>query len=487
MSKSRYALSRRTLLRGAAAGVGAAVGLPILEAMLNGNGDALAAGAPLPKRFGEFFWGNGVVVKNWYPAATGAGWQLTPLLMPLANVKSYVSVVSGTVVYINYMVSGHMGSMQSITSGVLGTPQGGLNVAYAGPTMDVAIADKIGTSTRFKSLHLGVASTDTSDADFGANAKSISHNGPNSPNLPEYNPIALYDRVFGTGFSPGTAPPAGGVSQVTLATRRSVLDLVAADARALQMKLGANDRRRLDQHLQGVADLEKQLAGSGMPLPTAPGCSMPARPASAYPAIDAQQIQWEPLHAAQTDLLVFALACDQTRVFTYRFSPCNDYTVYPGFPTFKIDPTTTDTGTSMHAFTHTEGGDQPNVQKCVTFSISKFANLLERLMAVPEGAGNLLDSCAILGFTECTEGRTHNSHDQPGIPMLVAGRAGGSLVHPGIHYMSPAKGDAANETKGRNVSVVPLTLMQAVGAGLTSWGQGAGLATKVISELLVPG
>ena len=73
MAKSRYALSRRTLLRGATAGVGAAVGLPILEAMLNGNGDALAAGAPLPKRFGEFFWGNGVVIKSWYPAATGAG------------------------------------------------------------------------------------------------------------------------------------------------------------------------------------------------------------------------------------------------------------------------------------------------------------------------------------------------------------------------------------------------------------------------------
>ena len=66
--------------------------------------------------------------------------------------------------------------------------------------------------------------------------------------------------------------------------------------------------------------------------------------------------------AAQTDLLVFSLACDQTRVFTYRFSPCNDYTVYPGFPTFKIDPTTTNTGTSMHGFTHNEGGDQPNVR-----------------------------------------------------------------------------------------------------------------------------
>lgn len=113
-------------------------------------------------------------------------------------------------------------------------------------------------------------------------------------------------------------PPAG-VSQVTLATRKSVLDLVAADTKALQLKLGANDRRRLDQHLQGVTELEKQLVGSGV-LPA--GCSMPTRPTSAFAAIDAEQIQWEPLNAAQTDLLVFALACDQTRVFTHRFSPC---------------------------------------------------------------------------------------------------------------------------------------------------------------------
>jgi hypothetical protein len=483
---SRHAIARRTFLRGAAAGIGAAVGLPVLEAMLDRNGEVLADGTPLPVRFGEFYWGNGVVANFWFPSATGANWQLTPLMMPLANVKSYVSVVSGTVVYINYAVSGHMGSLQSITSGVLGTSQGGLNYAFAGPTMDVAIANQIGTTTRFRSLHFGVASTDTSDADFGALAKSISHNGPNSPNLPEYDPVALYDRVFGAGFSPpgsGTPPP-DPVSQVTLATRRSVLDLVAGDITALQMKLGANDRHRLDQHLQGVMDLEKQLTGSGVPMPGTGACMTPTRPDSSYPAIDNEQIQWEPLNAAQTDLLVYALACDQTRVFTYRFSPCNDFTVYPGFPTFKIDPTTTNTGTSMHGFTHTEGGDQPSVQTCVTFSISKLAGLLERLMGMQEGAGNLLDNCAILGFTECTEGRSHNAQQQPGIPMLVAGRAGGSLVYPGIHYMSPTKGDASGETRGRNVSCVPLTLMQAVGAGMTTWGSGAGQATKVITELL---
>jgi hypothetical protein len=158
--------------------------------------------------------------------------------------------------------------------------------------------------------------------------------------------------------------------------------------------------------------------------------------------------------------------------------------VYPGFPTFTIDPTTTNTGTSMHAYTHTDGGDQPNVQTCVTYAMSKFALLLERLKATPEGAGNLLDNCGILGFTECTEGRSHNATSAPGIPMLVAGRAGGRLVYPGIHYVSPAQGDMPNEGNGRNVSCVPLTLMNAMDTGITQWGQDQGLATNVISELL---
>jgi len=385
------------------------------------------------------------------------------------------------VVYVPYQVPGHMGSLQAITSGALGTAQGGLNYAYASKTFDQTIADKLGKSTRFASLHLGVASTDASDADFGAVAKSISHNGPNSPNLPQHDPVALYDRVFGAGFGSTPATP---VASVTLATRRSVLDLVAQDTKALSARLGAADKQRLDQHLQGIVDLEKQL--QGMPTSAAAGgsCTAPMRPTGSYAALDSEQIQWQPLTAAQIDLLTYALVCDQTRVFTFRFSPCNDYTVYPGFPTFKLDPNDTNTGTSMHAFTHTEGGDQPNVQKCVTFSMTSFAALLERLQATPDGDANLLDNCAILGFSECSEGRSHNAMSQPGIPFLVAGRAGGKLVHPGIHYHSPMQGDQASETNGRNASVVPLTMMQALGTGITTWGTGQGKATQVIAELL---
>src|SRR5262249_14401050 len=100
---------------------------------------------------------------------------------------------------------------------------------------------------------------------------------------------------------------------------------------------------RLDQHLQGILALEKQLTGA----PVGAACpGKPMKATSSYGIIDGPyagtldgQVQWEPLAAAQIDLLAFALACDQTRVFTFRFSPCNDFTVYPGFPSFSPDPT----------------------------------------------------------------------------------------------------------------------------------------------------
>jgi hypothetical protein len=320
-----------------------------------------------------------------------------------------------------------------------------------------------------------VASTDTSDAEFGVVNKAISHNGPNNPNLPTFDPIAMYDRVFGAGFS-----PPGNLASITIANRKSVLDLVAQDTRRLQARLGAKDRMRLDQHLQGISDLERQLTS----MPMTPSCPVPMRPTSSYPAIDAEQVQWDPLTAVQTDLAVFALACDQTRVFTFRFSPCNDFTIYPGFPTFMMDPNSTNSGTSMHAYTHTEGGDQPNVQTCVTYAMSKLALMLQRIKDTPEGAGSMLDNCAIMAFSECTEGRSHNATVAPGIPIIIAGRAGGSLVYPGIHYVSPPQGDQPNESNGRNVSCVPLTLMKALDTGISSWGSAEGLATTVIQELL---
>src|SRR6185436_4254807 len=94
----RPRISRRTVLRGVLGGVGIGVALPPLEEMFNGNGTAYAQGAPIPKRLGIFFWGDGVKPDRWVPLNTGAGWASSPALLPLeqAGIKDYVNVVSGT-------------------------------------------------------------------------------------------------------------------------------------------------------------------------------------------------------------------------------------------------------------------------------------------------------------------------------------------------------------------------------------------------------
>src|SRR6185436_5413365 len=92
--KSRR-LSRRTLLRGLAAGAAVSVSLPVLDVMLDSQGKALADGTPLPKRFGVFFWGNGVRLSQFVPSTEGAGFTLSPALSPFASLRDYLSVVSG--------------------------------------------------------------------------------------------------------------------------------------------------------------------------------------------------------------------------------------------------------------------------------------------------------------------------------------------------------------------------------------------------------
>ena len=202
-------LSRRKLLRGAAAGAVVAIGLPALEAMLNRHGTALGDGTPLPKRFGVFFWGNGVRLNHWTPTQTGANWALTPELMPFAKVKDDVSIVSGMYDYAATAGTvAHISSLIGVMSGSVAQMATGLFEDYLHPTMDQVVAAQIGMTPRFKSLEFGISRFDNADPkNFGPSGNALSHNGPDSSNPPIYDPIAIYNRVFGDGFSAPNARP----------------------------------------------------------------------------------------------------------------------------------------------------------------------------------------------------------------------------------------------------------------------------------------
>jgi len=440
-------LKRRTLLRG----LGAAVALPTLEAMLNSHGTAYAGGAPVPKRFATFFFGNGVILNRWRPSATGTDWPLSEELTPLANVKSYVNVVSGYKIKIPNLRGHHTGAA-GILSGYpfIPLPPGGApyNSKFGGPSVDQVAADAIG-STTFPSIQVAVSKRLTRGE--GPTLQFISHRGPDAPLPQEFNPAALFNRLFAT-FSPHD--PTDPRDRL----RVSVLDAVREDVRRLQVRLGSSDRARLDAHLTGIAEVRSRILA--LPPQFTTSCVLPDPPTEDNRDINGIE-QLESVSVVMSDLLALAWACDLTRVASYQFSGSVGSTVYSAIG--QTD--------GEHTLTH-DSQRQNDVHDAVVFVIERFAYLLEKLKASIEGTGNLLDNSCILFSSDVCEGLVHSITDYP---MLVAGGAGGFLKYPGIHHRS---------TTQDNTSDVLLTCLRAVGAQADSVGSEGGFSNTPCAGII---
>ncbi len=425
--------TRRQVLRGVLGGAAVTVALPHLPSLL--SREARAADSLLPKRFGIVTWGNGVVPDKWEPTGTGADYTMSPELMPLADLRDHFSVVTGYEVKVPNRIP-HFSGYGGILTGQAPLGEEGANTVAA-PTIDQVIAAQIGNDTRFRSLELSLISGGT-----------LSYNGPNSPNPPESSPHALFERVFGAGF---TAPGEEVIIDPRLALRRSVLDAVMEQASSLQGRLGTEDKLRLDQHLSGVRDLERRLALLESDPPNLAACLRPDAPPEVIAALGERL-------SAHAELLAMALACDQTRVFSVQLSPPVNNYLYP------------DTTEGHHQLTHNEPGDQPQVHAITLVLMSYVSIVLGKLAALEEGGGTLLDNCAVLVTSDVSLGKTH-SLDR--YPIMVAGKAGGAL-RTGIHHQSLVRD---------NTTKVLLTLLRAMDLTLPSFGVGDTLTTDSIGEL----
>lgn len=443
---ARRTLDRRTLLRGAFGGAAVTVALPPLEIFFNSAGTAYASGDPLPKRFGIFFWGNGVHPDRWVPQGTGSEWTLSEQLEPLAPVKDRITVVTGMKVLTGNTIphwSGPAGMLSGAPLIVRGS--GTDDSTFAAPTLDQVVASELGGATRFRSLELGAR------PDAG-----VSFNGPDSRNPPESDPRRLFDRIFGGGFR---APGAGGSVDPRLRLRRSVLDFVLGDAHRLRARLGASDRARLDRHLDAVRALETRLARLEEDPPELTACSVPAAPTEGFPDVDGRP-PLSPLSKALTDVLVMALACDQTRVFSNCLTyPVNNL-LFPG------------ARAGHHQLTHDEPGDQPQVNQIVKQIIAELERFITALAAVDEGGASLLDHSLVLATSDVSFGRTHSIEEYP---IVLAGSAGGA-IKPGLHYRSPS---------GESTSKVLLTILRAMGIRRGEFGAGAGRVDQGLEAIEV--
>jgi hypothetical protein len=449
----RRTLHRRTMLKGAAHGLLAAVALPPLEAMLNGNGTAYATdGMPIPVRFGVWYWGSGVRKAQFFPTVTGPNWESTPELEPLQSVRSELNVLGGFAVKEGGIVH-HIGTAVLKTGRTYVDYGGNFNTDVTTHSFDVDVAQHLGAGTAFPALHVGVFSDGVFKGE-GLNTRALSHNGMGSPNMAETSPQAVFDRLF---TKPATTPTSDARPFPSAAHRKSVLDLVSEQARSLRQRLGTADQVRIDEHLEAIRGIELRLAA--MPPTTTTACQPPARPSQGSPPIrDPDMVLHNELMA---DLTAMALACDLTRVFTFRHHGWTD------------DPVFSDLGAtdSHHNLTHNEAGNQPVVHAITVFTMGQLAKLIERLRSVTIGAGTLLDHAAIMAYSEVGEGQSHSLDD---IPILTIGRAGGAL-RTGLYHRS---------TTRESATMVNLTMMRAVGMQVESFGEGPNRVTEPVSAVM---
>ena len=433
-------MNRRTVLRGLLGGAAATVALPFLES-LAGKGARAACGTS-PKRFVLFFWGNGIQLARWIPLDDGPDFTLPEQLAPLAPVKDRIAFITGFEVKTGNSDAHHSGPA-GLLSGRAPIDKGGGDWTFAGPSLDQLIAGAVGGDTLFRSLEVGVQ----------PGVLGMSHNGPDSINPPESDPAKLFERLFGASFRmPGEHVP----PDPRLALRRSVLDAVMADARALTRRLGPVDRARLDQHLTGVRELELRIARLQEAPRDLAACVRPEPPPALEP-VDGRPPMSERARVV-ADLTAMALACDQTRVVSVWYSDPLSDVLYPG------------TSAGHHQLTHDEPGDQPQVNGIVLGIMSDLAYLVEALRRVPEGDGSLLDSTVVLATTDVSEGRTHQIDEYP---LILAGTACGAL-RTGFHYRSKTK---------ENASHLGLSILRAMDVPAATFGAEAGAVDTGLTEI----
>ncbi len=445
MSVHRFRLGRRALLRGAVGASAAAIALPRLDAMLHHNGEAYADGTPLPKCFVLWYWGLGNDPKRWVPKATGSGFALSEQLAPLEPVKDYVSLVTNMRPRPPRNDWPHLTGQVGLLTGDDYQGTSFMDGTVKRPSLDQVIAGVVGGGARFKSLEVRIGPIDPGQ---GTAQDHVSHNGPNNPNRGETDVNAMFTRLFGSGFqAPGAAQNAPSPRDQV---RKSILDLVLQDAARLEPRLGANDRARLEQHLDAVRSLETRLTTVA---PAAPTCQKPATPTTPADMTARSDIM--------SQLVAMALACDLTRVVTYEYTSPATHMQYPEIGVHE----------DVHEWGHTHGVDDL-VEKSIMYWMKAFSTFLTGLKNTPDANGNVLDRACVFG-TSCTGFAP--THDFADFPLVIVGRAAGSLVYPGIHFR-PASEDTASR--------VPLTLLKAMGLPNTEWGVGPLHTDKVIGELL---
>lgn len=395
-------LSRRTVLKG----LGASIALPWLEAMGPFTGWASQAPNRVPVRMAFVYVPNGKNMADWTPSAEGADFTLPRILEPLSEVREYVSVLTGlTADKARPNGDGpgdHARAMAAFLTGAQPRKTDGTDIR-AGISVDQVAAARIGSQTRLPSLEIGVdPSAMAGNCDSGYScvySSTISWRSATTPVPKINNPRLIFERLFSTGNDADRARRER--------NRRSILDFAREDAASLQNDLGANDRRRLDEYLTSIRDIEERIERAAR-LPEPPRPNMPQP--SGIPQGYQEHVR------LLCDLLVLAFQADITRVSTFVFANEGSNRPYPFI----------DVREGHHDLSH-HGNDRAKMQKIATinrFHVSQLAYMLNRMKNIREGNGTLLDNCMLCYGSGNSDGNRHNHDD---LPILLVGRGSGTI------------------------------------------------------------
>jgi hypothetical protein len=408
------------------------VALPLLEAMAPSRSQAVGVGAGAagtatgPTRAAFVYVPNGVHMPAWTPTTTGAGFDLSPILAPLQPVRDDVLVLSGlTLDKARAHGDGGGDHARAMAAFLTGTHPRKTNGAglRAGVSVDQVAAVRSGRATRFPSLEIGCEGSKSDGAcDHGyscAYQTNLSWRGESTPAAKEIDPRLVFERLFG-----GPNPAENDATRRHRERdRKSILDYVGEDAARVRDTLGAADRRKLDEYLTGVREVERRITLAQPAVEVGPAKF--AKPVG-VPA-DFRE------HARlMCDLLVLAFRADLTRVATFVFANDGSNRSYPGVGVPE----------GHHDISH-HGGDaakQAKVRAINTYHVEQLAYLLGRLKAVTDGDTTLLDRCLILYGSGISDGDAHNHEN---LPILLAGR-GNRTTTPGRHVRYPRETPLTN-------------------------------------------
>jgi hypothetical protein len=443
MMITKKALDRRTFLRGA----GIAMSLPLLDSMIPAMRAARDTAANPAIRLGFVYVPNGIIQKDWVPATLGSNFEMTPTLKPLEPFRDKI-VVLRNLAQRNGQALGdgggdHARAGATWLTGVHPKKTDGADI-HAGISADQIAARQLAEKTQFGSLEVGIEeNTLAGGCDSGyscAYTNTISWRGPSTPNPMELSPRALFERLFGDGESTDPA-----VRMKRMSQDRTILDFVSGDLTRLENTLGPGDKRKLEEYVEGIRDIERRISKAEEQSAT---MKMPVmeRPAGIPDTFDEHT-------KLMSDLIVIAYQTDMTRVVTYMMAKEASNRSYReiGVPD------------GHHSLSHhmLDPDKMAKVQKIDEFHVKAFAYLVGRMQATPDGDGTLLDHSMLLYGSSIRDG---NIHDHSDLPLVLAG------------------GKSANIVGGRHIQYKPetpmtnflLTMLDKVGVPADTLGDSTG-------------